>query len=417
MDSLQRTFDECMKDMHYQVAANAIARRTKALGMELSKRDLKRVVKHLKDSSGAETVRLRRWQWWKRETTTLEITDEDLGAIGNTLTETLADGMASLIDSTVKTVADSVFQSLYRTWPKERRLQKRERYGFRKRLHKRWSSGLDQLRMFLSIAREYGASVNRSLRDEEGSRDKCLIDALTRLHARACQVTDEIICLMEDGLADGAMARWRTLHEISVVALFLSEKGERAAQRYIDHQAVESLRAATDYKRCCKALGYEPMPDAEYEELRRGRDEVVLRYGDTFDAQYGWAVEFMEARRPTLRNIEEAAGIEHLRAHYRMASHGVHANPKGIFFKLGLTDGDNVLLAGPSHTGLADPGQFAAISLLQVSNVLSVLRPNLDSLVVMSVLAMIRDEIGKSLLEVHHDLEGSRSQRTGWWVW
>jgi len=417
MDPLQRTFDECIKDMPYQLAANAIARSAKARGVDLSERDLRHVAKHLSKGHVAETIRLRRWPWWKRETISLEVTDEDWGQIENTLAETLDDDMAALIDSTVEASTETVLHVLYRTWPKERRLQKRERCGFKKRLHKRWGSGLDQLRMFLSIAREYGASVNRSLRDEEGFRDKCLRDALTRLHARACQVTDEIICLMEDGLADGAMARWRTLHEISVVALFLSGKGESAAQRYIDHQAVESLRAATDYKRCCKALGYEPMQDAEYEELRRGRDEVVLRYGDEFEGQYGWAAAFMEARRPTLRDIEEAAGIEHLRAHYRMASHGVHANPKGIFFKLGLTDGDNVLLAGPSHAGLADPGQFAAISLLQVSSVLSVLSPSIDSLVTMSVLARIRDEISESLLEAHRGLEGARPQRTGWWVW
>jgi hypothetical protein len=45
---------------------------------------------------------------------------------------------------------------------------------------------------------------------------------------------------------------------------------------------------------------------------------------------------------PTFKDIERAAGIDHLRAHYRMASHNVHANPKGVFFKLGMLEESQV---------------------------------------------------------------------------
>ncbi|MFC2078928.1 DUF5677 domain-containing protein [Candidatus Bipolaricaulota bacterium] len=416
MDSLQKTFDECLKDMPNQLAAVAIARRAKAQGVKLSKRELKRVVEHL-GAGKAGTIRLYRWPWWKSETIELDITDKDWGQVENSVSETLDDDVAKMIDSVVDATSEAVLSSLRRTWPKESRLQERERRRFRKRLRKRWSRGLDQMKMFLSIAREYGASVNRSVRDDDEFPDKSLRDALTRLHARACQVADEIICLLQDGLADGAMARWRTLHEISVVALFLSAKGENAAQRYIEHQVVESLKAATEYNRCCEALGYEPISDKEYKELKGKCDEAVRRYGDGFKEQYGWAVDFMAPCRPTIRNIEEAAGIEHLRAHYRMASHDVHANPKGIFFKLGLTDGENLLLAGPSDAGLADPGHMTAVSLLQVSIVMGLLSPNLDSLVVLSVLTRMRDEIGEFMLDAHQGAERAHRQRTGWWVW
>ena len=57
-----------------------------------------------------------------------------------------------------------------------------------------------------------------------GKQDKVRV-LLIRL-VRACQVTDEIICLLENGFADGAMARWRTLHEIAVVAVVISQHGE-----------------------------------------------------------------------------------------------------------------------------------------------------------------------------------------------
>src|SRR5260370_32451533 len=86
---------------------------------------------------------------------------------------------------------------------------------------------------------------------------------LIRVLVRGCQVTDEIICLLENGFADGAMARWRTLHEIAVVAVVLSHHGEDIAARYVDHQAVESMRSMRKYISCCEELGYTPLSDRE----------------------------------------------------------------------------------------------------------------------------------------------------------
>src|SRR5260370_35431821 len=83
---------------------------------------------------------------------------------------------------------------------------------------------------------------------------------LIRLLVRGCQVTDEIICLLENGFADGAMARWRTLHEIAVVAAVISQHGEDIAERYVDHQAVWSKRALGKNKAGHKSLGLQPLP-------------------------------------------------------------------------------------------------------------------------------------------------------------
>src|SRR5437870_8332031 len=77
-----------------------------------------------------------------------------------------------------------------------------------------------------------------------------------RQHVRACQVTDEIITLLENGFADGAMARWRTLHEIAVVTSLISQHGIELAERYVAYQAVEAKRALDMYARCHTDLGY-----------------------------------------------------------------------------------------------------------------------------------------------------------------
>ena len=106
-----------------------------------------------------------------------------------------------------------------------------------------------------------------------------------------------------------------------------------------------------------------------------------------------------------IADIQEAAGIDHLAPYYRMASHNVHANPKGVFFKLGLIGETDTLLAGPSNAGLADPGHATALSLVQISSLLLLLYPTLDNQIAMRVMHALGDEIGAALLAAHKKLK------------
>ena len=83
-----------------------------------------------------------------------------------------------------------------------------------------------------------------------------------------------------------------------------------------------------------------------------------------------------------------------------MACHNVHANPRGIFFKLGLyPDSGDILLASPSNIGLADPGHSAALSLAQITISLLTHNPNLDRLVICQIIFKLQDEIGAAFLD------------------
>lgn len=89
-----------------------------------------------------------------------------------------------------------------------------------------------------------------------------------------------------------------------------------------------------------------------------------------------------------------------------MVSQNVHANPKGVFFRLGLyPEGQDILLAGPSNTGLADPGHGTAISLGQITVALLSTRPNIDRLVICNILVRLMGEIGEEFLAVQRFLE------------
>ena len=105
-----------------------------------------------------------------------------------------------------------------------------------------------------------------------------------------------------------------------------------------------SKRAATEYQNCQERLGYEPIQQSEIAVLQSSYDAVIAKFGKNFGkGSYGWAAHHLNKAKPNFepnfKDIECAAGTGHLRAHFRMASHNVHANPKGVFFKLGLLAG------------------------------------------------------------------------------
>ncbi len=86
-------------------------------------------------------------------------------------------------------------------------------------------------------------------RDNEFYENNHVFFVLTRSHARACQIAREILTLIKNGYADGAMARWRALHEISVISSFIAKHGNEVAEKYLLHSNIESNKAAVLYQK------------------------------------------------------------------------------------------------------------------------------------------------------------------------
>ena len=108
--------------------------------------------------------------------------------------------------------------SLSLRWKAEQKRQRRQRTQFLKRLYQVWGEPLSQLERLIVIATELGGCINSRLRAQEPCPDPFTVEVQTRLHARACQIAQEVLTLLSAGYADGAMGRWRSLHEVTVVA-------------------------------------------------------------------------------------------------------------------------------------------------------------------------------------------------------
>ena len=308
----------------------------------------------------------------------------------------LVDDMASLILARIKKDASSGLKR-----------QRRDRKGFEKRLHRRWKYPLDLLDLCIALNIEAGTEFNRKFRNEAVGSSDAVFEALTRLHARGCQVSGEVLALLHAGFADGAHARWRSLHEMAVVASLIQKHGQGLAERYLLHETIQQYKLACEYQKYFDRLEHEPPRKENTDQLKIQRDELIARFGEAFSGDYGWASSAIGSNRPTMSDIEQHVQLDHMRPYYRMASDNVHPNSHGAYFRLGLHSSQKkeVLLAGPSNLGLADPGHSTAISLLQLTTTLLATETVLDCVVTMKILAELTDEVGEAFLNVHQECE------------
>jgi Family of unknown function (DUF5677) len=313
--------------------------------------------------------------------------------------------LPKMLPNLANRLAKSVLKDLKARWPEEEDSQASDLVEFQNRLRERWGTPLGQLKMLLTMAREWCEHTHRRENSRRRRRKKQLPQLLIRLLVRACQVTDEIICFLENGFADGAMARWRTLHEIAVVAAVISQHGEEIAEAYIAHQAVESKRAMDKYQISCQQLGYKPLSAREQKRITKAYDAAIAKYGKSFKSDYGWAASHLKNARPTFSDLETAAGRAEMRSYCQMATDNVHAGIKSMYVRLGLAGEYSSLLAGRSNAGLCDPGQNAAHTLTQLSVLVCLSNPNLDDLVIADMMRTLRDEIPRSFYAAEKQLE------------
>lgn len=142
------------------------------------------------------------------------------------------------------------------------------RIGFEERLRQIWGEALDLFEIFQAVCLEAGEDFNERHRPAAAAARDCRFDVLARLHARSCLVASEVLTLLRSGYASGAHTRWRTMHELAVVAYFIREHDAEVARRYLLHDAIQAYKAGLAYDEHHAALGYEARPDTERDELR-----------------------------------------------------------------------------------------------------------------------------------------------------
>ena len=236
METLQQTLNDSLKGVPRRFFERMISKKLCALGIDATPTLSSELATHiLRGNSGSFQYRARKPH---PANVTLIFDEADSDELSKSLDSFCETELPKLIERLASSTSQRLGKRLKSDWANEHILQQNEIIAFRNHLENRWGIPLSKLRMMLTIAREWCQELNSESENSKEDNKLKLHDILIRLQARACQVADEIICLLENGFADGAMARWRTLHEIGIVAAVISKHGDGMVERYVAHQAV-----------------------------------------------------------------------------------------------------------------------------------------------------------------------------------
>lgn len=382
------------------ILTKLIERKLSEHGIRLGKRQLNEIKKHFEhnhntDRSISIPSRI-------NKEVELKLTLDDL--------EKFKEDMGEQVEGLTQQIVKLLVEKYFKRFKENPRLVTKpylsELKSFNKGIKKVWGESLDILKAYITIAYEAGRELNNSYRQEKSDKNIHKKEVLFRLHARACQIASEVHTLLYAGYADGAHARWRSIHEIASVARFIAHNTDELSERYLLHEGVESYKAMKLYQKYYKKLGMKTLSKREITSIERQYNNLLKQFGTSYKGDYGWASNVLGNQNPKFRDIEEAAGLDHLHPYYKMASHNVHANPKGILYKLGLlNNAQDFMLAGPSNVGFTDPAQCTALSLSQVTISLLLIEPDIEGLVTSELLLLITYEIGNSFYKAEIDIK------------
>lgn len=392
--------------------AEHVSSRFTASGVRLKKAELAAIESACLRIQAGESVEILRSLPIRRATKK----DIDLGLTETECDAILKNRMTSIISTAQGLVQtyETRYLSPFSSWSTSAsKAHELKLLKFRGRIARQWRIPFQALSAFLFACGHVGEELMEELTLSEG-KDQNLsskLSALFLLHARACIVASEINTLLHGGFADGGMARWRTLHEIAVVAQFIAAQDEMIAERYLAYEDIEGHRAARLYQRYFARLGQDALEAVEIKKLDVRESALLFKYGSSFGKEYGWAATVFNGKAPNFSQIEEQVGVDHLRPYYKMASQQTHATSKGLTTRLGLLkisgrqQGRGMLLAGPTNSGYTDPAQLTSLSMLQITIGLLSENATIDRMVVSKILAAMQEKLPRLFMVVESRIE------------
>lgn len=335
----------------------------------------------------------------------IKFTQEDLDELERDIEVFLNKDLPKIVHDTVKDSAKSIVKSLERSWPETKVDERNEMRGFRDRLDLRWAAGLDPLRMMLIASREVGQEYADKLFRSKAKTGIITRQAIAMLHMRACQTTLEVLVLLENGLPDGAYARWRTLYEISVVAFVIDRFGDEIAARYFAHDVVSSRESVTnEFRHQGKAYKPEKLR-ADLRQLEENYQAAIAEYGKSFAGPYGWAAHNLGKKNPRFQDLEASIDWNALPPNYKWSSYKVHAGVAGTVRTLGSIGDQQVIHAGVTNAGLEMAAINAAFSLMQVTSLVFGKMNKFETQIKARSLVVLRDKVVRECRKAAKKLE------------
>jgi hypothetical protein len=276
--------------------------------------------------------------------------------------------------------------------------------GFEERNFARWELAFDHLEMIWHIAQELGEAHSKDVQSREDENNNATMAALAHIFPKSLLVVQEIICLLKGGFPDGALTRWRSLHELSVTAMYIAEQGEDAAKQYLLSFHFSARRAAHQMNNHSERAGLKNFTADEILEFNERCAEAERILGRTIKNDKNGEWPKITISHPTFAHLEESVGMDHWRPWYKWASSYTHANHRPADKSLGLAETEvSVNLVGASNSGFVDPFQLTALSLAQLVSTFLSHSLNLDRIVHIEVFHELANEMASIAIEVERE--------------
>ena len=236
---------------------------------------------------------------------------------------------------------------------------------FIKRNIQRWKNGFLALDTLITVSTEAGQSFQREFLQLEDYKNDVQLGMLMRIHARSIRVSSEIIVLMKAGYADGALSRWRSLYELALAALSIARIGRPAAIDYFLSGKVKALEGMKEHRNCADRMNHLTLSEDEIRDASERVEKLLAQHNrklDDYNGDYGWLRKYIKSGKR--QKVEEFLGLSHWNHDYKWASQDVHSGYREMRALLAMSEaGEDILLVGPSNSGMADPGHRTAICL------------------------------------------------------
>lgn len=295
-------------------------------------------------------------------------------------TEVFEESKSELVDLMVNGFKKSAKYKL----KSDRKLAK----GFEKRNFKRWELAFDHIDLMWCIAREIAEAhrneIFRRLSDGELKSKYYLATALDAIMTKSLLVVQEIICLLRAGFPDGAMSRWRMLHELNVTTQFIFKHGEDRAREYVLSYEFSRRRAALQINSCSERSQLKEFSEDEMAAIDRNCEYAENLLGRKVKTDRDGEWPKITQNFSTFAQLEEDVGLDHWRPYYKCASLHNHAVYRKENALLGLIEStEPQLLVGASNSGFVDPLQLTALSLSQIFSTYMLICANEDRIIYM----------------------------------
>lgn len=257
-----------------------------------------------------------------------DVSVDDLEAHITRLSEngTIKDLFLDLIEQVSNSSVDTIESIMYEKVLEERAFTDE----FLARQNQKWGKAFVASEALYLCILESTTHYEQYVGHEHSGEENYTYCALKYIHARALQMYSEILCLIQNGFADGAYARWRSLYELSIIAAFISLYGSQVAEAYVKSVGTNSKNEWARTASCFTS--------------KKKREKI------------------------TFKDLFENSGVhESWDDEYKLTNLLVHGSADGTFNRLGTYGNTPVMSVGRSDWGMSLPAIHAAMSLALIT--------------------------------------------------